>query len=90
VVLTGAGDKVFSRVRPGRLAARRFARPKHFRQRPSSSSSSADAAARQALALAANGHVLAGGMGLALSCDLVIAKGGDLRTPEINVGAFPT
>ena len=29
---------------------------------------------------AANGHVLAGGMGLALSCDLVIAKeGGDVR-----------
>ena len=29
---------------------------------------------------AANGHVLAGGMGLALSCDLLIAKeGADLR-----------
>ena len=39
---------------------------------------------------AANGHVLAGGMGLALSCDLVIAKeGATFGTPEINVGAFP-
>jgi len=39
---------------------------------------------------AANGHVLAGGMGLALSCDLVIAKeGAKFGTPEINVGAFP-
>jgi len=39
---------------------------------------------------AANGHVLAGGMGLALSCDLVIAKEGiRFGTPEINVGAFP-
>ena len=39
---------------------------------------------------AANGHVLAGGMGLALSCDLVIAKeGARFGTPEINVGAFP-
>jgi enoyl-CoA hydratase len=39
---------------------------------------------------AANGHVLAGGMGLALSCDLVIAKEGAMfGTPEINVGAFP-
>ena len=29
-------------------------------------------------------------MGLALSCDLVIAKeGADFGTPEINVGAFP-
>jgi enoyl-CoA hydratase len=39
---------------------------------------------------AANGHVLAGGMGLALSCDLVIAKqGATFGTPEINVGVFP-
>ncbi len=39
---------------------------------------------------ALNGHVLAGGMGLALSCDLVIAKeGAAFGTPEINVGAFP-
>ena len=39
---------------------------------------------------AANGHVLAGGLGLALSCDLVIAKeGATFGTPEINVGAFP-
>jgi enoyl-CoA hydratase/carnithine racemase len=39
---------------------------------------------------AANGHVLAGGMGLALSCDLLIAKeGARFGTPEINVGAFP-
>jgi enoyl-CoA hydratase/carnithine racemase len=39
---------------------------------------------------AANGHVLAGGMGLALSCDLLIArKGATFGTPEINVGAFP-
>ena len=39
---------------------------------------------------AVNGHVLAGGMGLALSCDLVIAKeGAGFGTPEINIGAFP-
>ena len=39
---------------------------------------------------ALNGHVLAGGMGLALSCDLVIAKeAAAFATPEINVGAFP-
>jgi 3-hydroxypropionyl-coenzyme A dehydratase len=39
---------------------------------------------------AANGHVVAGGMGLALTCDLVIAKeGADFWTPEINIGAFP-
>ena len=39
---------------------------------------------------AVNGHVLAGGMGIALSCDLVIAKeGATFGTPEINIGAFP-
>ena len=39
---------------------------------------------------AANGHVLAGALGLVLACDLVIAKeGAGFGTPEINVGAFP-
>jgi enoyl-CoA hydratase/carnithine racemase len=39
---------------------------------------------------AANGHVLAGGLGLALCCDLLIAKRGiTFATPEINIGAFP-
>jgi enoyl-CoA hydratase len=39
---------------------------------------------------AANGHVLAGSLGIALACDLVIAKeSATFGTPEINVGAFP-
>jgi enoyl-CoA hydratase/carnithine racemase len=39
---------------------------------------------------AAGGHVLAGALGIALACDLVIAKeGAEFGTPEINVGAFP-
>jgi len=39
---------------------------------------------------AANGHVLAGALGVALACDLVIAKeGATFGTPEINVGVFP-
>jgi len=39
---------------------------------------------------AANGHVLAGALGIALACDLVMAKeGATFGTPEINVGAFP-
>lgn len=39
---------------------------------------------------AANGHVLAGGLGVALACDLVIAKDtAQFGTPEINVGLFP-
>jgi enoyl-CoA hydratase len=39
---------------------------------------------------AANGHVLAGALGLALACDLIVAKDGvRFGTPEINVGIFP-
>jgi enoyl-CoA hydratase/carnithine racemase len=39
---------------------------------------------------AANGHVLAGALGIALSCDLIIAReGARFGTPEINVGTFP-
>ncbi|HSD78553.1 MAG TPA: enoyl-CoA hydratase-related protein, partial [Solirubrobacteraceae bacterium] len=39
---------------------------------------------------AANGHVLAGALGLALACDLIVAKESvTFGTPEINVGVFP-
>ena len=45
---------------------------------------------RQADICAANGHVLAGALGLALACDLIVAKeGARFGTPEINVGMFP-
>jgi enoyl-CoA hydratase len=40
--------------------------------------------------VAANGHVLAGSLGVAMACDLIIAKeGATFGTPEINVGLFP-
>jgi enoyl-CoA hydratase len=39
---------------------------------------------------AANGHVLAGALGLALACDLIVASDrARFGTPEINVGLFP-
>jgi enoyl-CoA hydratase len=39
---------------------------------------------------AADGHVLAGALGVALACDLVIAsERATFGTPEINVGVFP-
>jgi enoyl-CoA hydratase len=39
---------------------------------------------------AVNGHTLAGALGLALACDLIIAKeSATFGTPEINVGLFP-
>ena len=91
VVLTGAGDKVFcAGADLGGFAAEVPLVEKHFasdlfleffRLMPRLGKPSL---------CAANGHVLAGGMGLALSCDLLIAKeGARFGTPEINVGAFP-
>jgi enoyl-CoA hydratase len=39
---------------------------------------------------AARGHVLAGALGIALACDLIVAsEQATFSTPEINVGAFP-
>jgi enoyl-CoA hydratase/carnithine racemase len=91
VVLTGAGDKAFcAGADLGGFAAEVPLIEKHFasdlfleffRLMPRLGKPSL---------CAVNGHVLAGGMGLALSCDLVIAKqGATFGTPEINVGAFP-
>jgi enoyl-CoA hydratase len=38
----------------------------------------------------ANGHVLAGALGVALACDLIVAaEEAAFGTPEINVGVFP-
>jgi enoyl-CoA hydratase len=40
--------------------------------------------------VAANGHVLAGSLGIALACDLIVAsEDAGFGTPEINVGLFP-
>jgi enoyl-CoA hydratase len=91
VVLTGAGDKVFCAGADlggfgadVPLVAKHFATDlflEYFRLMPRLGKPSL---------CAANGHVLAGGMGLALSCDLLIAKeGATFATPEVNVGAFP-
>jgi enoyl-CoA hydratase len=38
----------------------------------------------------ARGHVLAGALGIALACDLIVAsEQASFGTPEINIGAFP-
>jgi enoyl-CoA hydratase len=40
--------------------------------------------------VAARGHVLAGALGIALACDLIVASDtATFGTPEINVGTFP-
>jgi len=40
--------------------------------------------------VAAGGHVLAGALGVALACDLIVAsEDASFGTPEINIGTFP-
>jgi enoyl-CoA hydratase/carnithine racemase len=91
VVLTGAGDRVFcAGADLGGFAADAPLVDKHFASDRFIELFWLMAELGKPTLCAANGHVLAGGMGLALSCDLVIAKeGATFGTPEINVGAFP-
>jgi enoyl-CoA hydratase/carnithine racemase len=91
VVLTGAGEKVFcAGADLGGFAAEVPLVEKHFASDLFLEFFRVMPRLGKPSLCAANGHVLAGGMGLALSCDLLIAKeGARFGTPEINVGAFP-
>jgi len=91
VVLTGSGDKVFcAGADLGGFAADAPLVEKHFSSDRFLQFFRLMPRLGKPSLCAANGHVLAGGMGLALSCDLVIAReGATFGTPEINVGAFP-
>ena len=91
VVLTGAGEKVFcAGADLGGFAADAPLVEKHFSSDRFLELFRLMPRLGKPSLCAANGHVLAGGVGLALSCDLVIAKQGiSFGTPEINIGAFP-
>jgi enoyl-CoA hydratase len=91
MVLTGAGDKVFcAGADLGGFATEAPLVQKHFASDLFIEFFSLMPRLGKPSLCAANGHVLAGGLGLALSCDLVIAKqGARFGTPEINIGAFP-
>ncbi len=86
ICLTGAGDKAFcsgadlGQGADGALSGvRRYAELlKRLRRYP------------KPLLGRLNGHCLAGGMGLMLSCDIVYAREGiKIGTPEARVGLFP-
>jgi enoyl-CoA hydratase/carnithine racemase len=91
VVLTGAGEKVFcAGADLGGFGSDAALIEKHFSSDLFLEFFRIMPRLGKPSLCAANGHVLAGGMGLALSCDLLIAKEGiTFSTPEINVGAFP-
>ncbi len=91
VVLTGAGERVFcAGADLGGFAADAPLVDKHFSSDRFLEFFRLMPRLGKPSLCAANGHVLAGGMGLALSCDLLIAREGiTFGTPEINIGAFP-
>ncbi len=91
MVLTGSGEKVFcAGADLGGFAADAALVHKHFAADQFINFFKAMTGLGKPSLCAANGHVLAGGMGLALSCDLLIAReGATFGTPEINIGAFP-
>ncbi|HZN91499.1 MAG TPA: enoyl-CoA hydratase-related protein [Myxococcales bacterium] len=89
LVLTGAGDRVFSAggdlasIGEGAVAA-------HDGRRAYGSLLLSLQACRKPSIARVNGHALAGGLGLVLACDLAVAADDvELGTPEIDVGLFP-
>ena len=86
-----AREGVLARAATWRLRGRRAARAQALR-RPSASRACSALIGElgKPTLCAANGHVLAGALGLALACDLIVAReGARFGTPEINVGVFP-
>ncbi|MGH2699713.1 MAG: enoyl-CoA hydratase/isomerase family protein [Actinomycetota bacterium] len=90
VVLTGAGDRAFcagadlGSMNPEGAVAQHFTRADLgdlFRRMRR---------ARLPIIARVNGHALAGGFGLMLACDLVVARSdAEMGTPEIDLGLWP-
>jgi 3-hydroxypropionyl-coenzyme A dehydratase len=91
VVLTSSHDKVFSSgANLGGFAAEVPLVHKHFGTERFPRLFRLIGELGKPTICAANGHVLAGALGIALACDLIVAReGAEFGTPEINVGAFP-
>jgi enoyl-CoA hydratase/carnithine racemase len=88
VCVTGAGDKAFCSGADlaGTLSGQdRLAGPRNY-----AALLKRMAAFGKPLVARVNGSCLAGGLGLMLSCDIVIARNdASFFTPEVNVGIFP-
>lgn len=90
VVLTGAGDKAFcaggdigGMGGDGRV-------DEHYVRAELARLMSQMRASRLPIVAAVNGHALAGGFGLMLACDLVVAaEDAQMGTPEVNLGLWP-
>lgn len=90
VVLTGAGDKAFcaggdlgGMTDEGRVA-------QHFTRAEVGDLFRAMRSSSMPIVARVNGHALAGGFGLMLACDHVIAvEGAEIGMPEVNIGLWP-
>jgi enoyl-CoA hydratase/carnithine racemase len=91
LVLTSSHDKVFSSgASLDQFAAEVPLVHKHFGTERFPRLFRAILGAGKPTICAANGHVLAGALGVALCCDLIVAKeSATFGTPEIDVGVFP-
>ncbi len=90
VVLTGAGDKAF--CAGGDLAGMgsEGAAQQHFIRAEVSELFSQMRKSRLPIVARVNGHALAGGFGLMLACDLVVAADdAEFGMPEVNLGLWP-
>lgn len=92
IVLTGAGSKVFCAGADltEAMSATASLVDRHEEQRKFAELFKVIRTLRKPLLGKINGHALGGGLGLACSCDVVVAAD-DCRfgTPEINIGLFP-
>jgi len=91
VVLTSTHEKVFSAGGDlGAFAAQEPLAHKHFNTERFVRLFQDIGQLGKPTLCAASGHVLAGALGVALACDLIVAKeSARFGTPEINVGVFP-
>jgi len=90
IVLTGAGDKAFCAGADLGGMAESGAVTQHFVRAEIGELFAQMRASRLPIVARVNGHALAGGFGLMLACDLVVAaEEAEMGTPEINLGLWP-
>ncbi|MDQ3956221.1 MAG: enoyl-CoA hydratase-related protein [Actinomycetota bacterium] len=90
VVLTGAGEKAFCAGGDLTGMASESRVEQHWERSEIGRLLSRMRSSRLPVVARVNGHALAGGFGLMLGCDLVVAaEDARLGTPEINLGLWP-
>lgn len=91
VVLTGAGDKAFCAGGDlGGMAGADGKVGEHFLRAEVGDLFTQMRRSDLPIVARVNGHALAGGFGLMLGCDLVVAaEEAEIGTPEVNIGLWP-